>query len=104
MGNCGLRGGLLCWECNYFLYFYKNSFVMDTSVLRLNVIDQIRNKVDDELLMDIARLIKADESHKIIIFTDEQNEIIQNSIKEYKEGNYVTGKVAEEDIQKWLKD
>ncbi len=77
---------------------------MDTSVLRLNVIDKIKNSIGDELLMDIARLIKAYESDKIIIFTDEQTEIIQNSIKEYKEGNYVTAKVAEEDIQKWLKD
>lgn len=77
---------------------------MDTSVLRLNVIDKIKNSVGDELLMDIARLINADENHNKIIFTDEQKEIIQNSIKEYKDGNYVTGKVAEEDIQKWLKD
>ncbi|KAF2518495.1 hypothetical protein E0W68_09220 [Flavobacterium salilacus subsp. salilacus] len=75
---------------------------MDSTALKNNIIARIKNASDD-LLLDIARLIKADDDAKII-FSEEEAATIQASIKSYEEGNYLTDKVAEQDIQKWLKD
>jgi len=74
---------------------------MDTSTLRLDLINKIKS-LSDDLVLDIARLIKADEEHEAFLLTDEQNRIIDQSIKDYESGNYITNEVAEAEIQKWL--
>lgn len=88
------------WVFDFFCIFIK-TFVMDTSTLRLDLINKIKS-LSDDLVLDIARLIKADEEHEAFLLTDEQNRIIDQSIKDYESGNYITNEVAEAEIQKWL--
>jgi hypothetical protein len=77
---------------------------MDALNLKSDIINRIQNSEDKDLLMDIARLIKVDDDYTKITFTKEQKSTIQKSIADYTEGNFLTDKVAENDIQKWLKD
>ncbi|WP_116788826.1 hypothetical protein [Flavobacterium psychrotrophum] len=77
---------------------------MDTSTLRTDLIDKIKNSLDDETVLDIARLVNLNNEKLIVVFTEEQQMRINKSLLDYKEGRYVTGEVAEKDIQEWLKD
>jgi len=77
---------------------------MDTKALRKDIIEKVKNSLEDDVILDIARLIDADESYQKIIFSEDQKNSIKNSIREYEEGKFITNEVAEEEIQKWLRD
>lgn len=77
---------------------------MNTPVLKTDILEYLKNTDDDNLLSDIARLIKVNDDYDHIEFTGEQRETVLKAIKQYEEGNYLTNQVAENEIQKWLKD
>ncbi|MFP9098695.1 hypothetical protein ACLI09_06535 [Flavobacterium sp. RHBU_24] len=78
---------------------------MDTSAIRQNLIDKIKTSLPDNVVMDMARLVEINEDEDLtVVFTDEQQARINRSLRDYKEGRYVSGEVAENDIQEWLKD
>lgn len=77
---------------------------MNTPVVKTEILEYLKNSDDDNLLSDIARLIKVNEDYDNIVFTAEQRETVLNAVKQYEEGNYMTNEVAENEIQKWLKD
>jgi transcriptional regulator CtsR len=76
---------------------------MDTIAIRKKLIDKIKNSLPDNVVMDIARLVEVDtmETH---VFTEEEQNLINKAIKSYEEGNFLTSKAAEDNIQQWLKD
>jgi hypothetical protein len=76
---------------------------MDTKALRKDIINKIKNSLEDDVILDIARMLKVAENTEII-FSEEQTLAIEKSIKSYEQGNYVTDEVAEAKIQQWLKD
>lgn len=77
---------------------------MNTPVVKTEILEYLKNSDDYNLLSDIARLIKVNEDYDNIVFTAEQRETVLNAVKQYEEGNYMTNEVAENEIQKWLKD
>ncbi len=76
---------------------------MDTKALRKEIVDKVKNSLDDDVILDIARMLKVAENTEIV-FSEEQTIEIEKAIKSYKLGNYVTNEVAEKKIQQWLKD
>lgn len=76
---------------------------MDTKALRKKIIAKVKDSLPDEVVLDIAHLIDISERTEIVL-SEEQNLIINQSIKDYENGNYVTNEVAEAEIQKWLKE
>jgi len=77
---------------------------MNTSNLKTDILEYLKKSDDENLLSDIARLIKVNDDYNQIKFSEIQKETVLKAIKEYEEGTYLTDKVAENDIQKWLKD
>ena len=77
---------------------------MNSPNLKADIINHIENCEDNELISDIAHLIKANNDYNQFTFTDSQKKVVFKAITQYKEGSYVTGEVAEKEIQKWLKD
>lgn len=77
---------------------------MNTLSSKTDIIEYLKNSEDDILLSDIARLIKVNDDYNQIQFSEVQKDTVLNAIKEYEEGTYLTDKVAESDIQEWLKD
>ena len=77
---------------------------MNTPVLKSDILEFLKNSDDDILLSDIARLIKVNKDYDHIEFTAEQRETVLKAVKQYEDGNYLTNEVAENEIQKWLKD
>jgi len=77
---------------------------MNTSNLKTDIMEYLNKSDDENLLSDIARLIKVNDNYNHIEFSEVQKETVLKAIKEYEEGTCLTDKVAENDIQKWLKD
>ena len=76
---------------------------MDTKALRKDIIEKVKNSLEDDVILDIARMLKVAENTEIVL-SEEQTLTIEKTIKSYKEGNYITNEVAEKNIQQWLKD
>ena len=76
---------------------------MDTSAIRQNLIEKIKTSLPDNVVMDIARMIKLAEDTEIIL-SEEQTFAIEEAIKSYEQGNFVSDEVAESKIQQWLKE
>lgn len=56
---------------------------------------------DKKFLSDLNTLIES-KTENIIVLTKEQKEIINQSQKEYSEGNFSTNDVVNEEMEKWL--
>jgi hypothetical protein len=56
---------------------------------------------DKKFLYALNTLIESKTEH-IIVLTKEQKEIINQSQKEYSEGNFSTNDVVNEEMEKWL--
>ena len=76
---------------------------MDTSAIRQNLIEKIKTSLPDNVVMDIARMIKLAEDTEIVL-SEEQTFAIEEAIKSYEQGNFVSDEVAESKIQQWLKE
>lgn len=58
---------------------------------------------DKKFLSALNTLIESKIEH-IIVLTKEQKQIINQSQKEYSEGNFSTNDVVKEEMEKWLKE
>jgi hypothetical protein len=72
------------------------------------------DKIDDEALLSAINTILESKSkngknynqdlQKIIILSEQQKKEIQNSQKEYLEGNFIENDVLNEEMQRWLQE
>jgi hypothetical protein len=86
---------------------------MSTIELKKLLISKI-SKIDDEVFLSAINTIldsksKSIESHnqdseKIIILSEQQKKEIQNSQKEYLEGNYFDNDSVNEEMERWLQE
>lgn len=76
---------------------------MDTKALRKDIIEKIKNSVEDDVVLDIARIIQLAEDTEIVL-SEERTFAIEKAIKSYEQGNFVSDEEAEQKIQQWLKD
>ncbi len=77
---------------------------MSTEEIKSTLIKKIVNTDDREFLEDIQLMFedKNRNSHKLKL-TSEQEEIIDNAIREIEKGNYSTNEEFEKKIDEWLK-
>ncbi len=86
---------------------------MSTIELKILLISKIAG-IDDEVFLSAINTIldsksKSIESNnpdlqKTIILTEQQKKEIQNSQKEYSEGNYFDNDSVNEEMEKWLRE
>ncbi len=72
------------------------------------------DKIDDEVFLSAINTILESKSksgtnynqdlQKIIILSEQQKKVIQNSQKEYLEGNFIENDVLNEEMEKWLRE
>jgi hypothetical protein len=72
------------------------------------------DKIDDEALLSAINTILESKSkngknynqdlQKIIILSEQQKKEIQNSQKEYLEGNFIENDVLNEEMERWLQE
>ena len=78
---------------------------MNTTNLKLELIENICSTNDINLLSKIKDFFESEnKKQKVYHFTEEQLSSINESIEQYKNGDFLTEEEAEEDIQKWFKE
>ena len=76
---------------------------MSTAELKSELIKNITSNEDLTILNKVKEILRIEISEKeVYVFTPEQRKRIENSIKNYEAGNFMTEEDAEKDIQKWL--
>lgn len=77
---------------------------MSTAELRKKLIDKINATTDDKLLIEATRLleIQLSEIQEPYQLTDEMNSAIDESLEQFKKGEYVEHSKANAEMRKWL--
>ncbi|WP_264565073.1 hypothetical protein [Flavobacterium sp. N3904] len=86
---------------------------MSTIELKKILISKI-SEIDDEVFLSAINTILDSKSEsienknldlqKIIILAEQQKKEIQNSQKEYSEGNYIDNDAVNEEMERWLRE
>ena len=78
---------------------------MSTAELKSELIKNISSTEDLMVLNQIKQIFELDYLEKdVYIFTPEQQKRIDISMKQYRNGEYISDKEAQKDIQAWLEE
>lgn len=76
---------------------------MTVTELKKRLIGKINQTENNELLEEMYRLISNEETaNSIYKLSGEQNLAIEEAQKQYKEGQFLKGEKADEEIDEWL--
>lgn len=76
---------------------------MNTSELK-NILKLRIDFINDKKFLSALNTLIESKTENIILLTKEQKKIINQSQKEYSEGNFSTNDVVNEEMEKWLKE
>jgi hypothetical protein len=78
---------------------------MQTAELKTKLINKIMLIEDDHLLMEAIRLIgmEGSDDEEVFIFSEIQSERINNALQQIENGEYLSAKDANMEIEQWLK-
>lgn len=76
---------------------------MNTAELK-NILKLRIDFINDKKFLSALNTLIESKTENIIVLTKEQKKIINQSQKEYSEGNFSTNDVVNEEMEKWLKD
>jgi hypothetical protein len=76
---------------------------MNTAELK-NILKLRIDFINDKKFLSALNTLIESKTENIIVLTKEQKEIINQSQKEYSEGNFSTNDVVNEEMEKWLKE
>jgi hypothetical protein len=71
--------------------------------LQDKLIDKIRNTKDDYVLEEVYRLLVLEsESEQVYLLTSEENRLIDISLKDIEDGNFLTNEEVNNQTEEWL--
>ncbi|WP_026711568.1 hypothetical protein [Flavobacterium filum] len=76
---------------------------MNTAELK-NILKLRIDFINDKKFLSALNTLIESKTENIIVLTKEQKQIINQSQKEYSEGNFSTNDVVNEEMEKWLKE
>ncbi len=76
---------------------------MNTAKLK-NILKLRIDFINDKKFLSALNTLIESKTENIILLTKEQKKIINQSQKEYSEGNFSTNDVVNEEMEKWLKE
>lgn len=76
---------------------------MNTAELK-NILKLRIDFINDKKFLSALNTLIESKTENIILLTKEQKKIINQSQKEYSEGNFSTNDVVNEEMEKWLKE
>lgn len=77
---------------------------MTTTEIKKRVISKINRATDNELLMDIYKLLNpVFKDNEVYRLSDHHKLAIHTAIKQIADGEYLTNEQAQNDIKEWLK-
>jgi len=76
---------------------------MSTLDLKKKLIGKINQTDNNELLEEMIRLVENHEiDNSIYLLSTEQTIAVEEAQKQYKNGNYISGKQADKEVDEWL--
>jgi len=76
---------------------------MSTLDLKKKLIGKINQTDNNELLEEMIRLVENHEiDNSIYLLSTEQTIAVEEAQKQYKNGNYTSGKQADKEVDEWL--
>ena len=76
---------------------------MNTAELK-NILKLRIDFINDKKFLSALNTLIESKTENIIVLTERQKEIINQSQKEYSEGNFSTNDAVNEEMEKWLKE
>lgn len=78
---------------------------MSVAKIKSNIINEISTIDDLKKLEDLTEFLGIDMTKKeVYVFSEEQLKIVNESIAQYKAGNFMSDEEAEKDLQKWFEE
>jgi hypothetical protein len=75
---------------------------MTTLELKQRLIGKINQSKNNEILEEMYRLIVNEETDNIYELSDEQNRVVEEAQLQFKNGQFLTGEQADNEIEEWL--
>ncbi len=76
---------------------------METTALK-NLLKLKIDAIQDKDFLNALNTLVESKTENILLLTEEQNQLINQSQKEYLEGNFVENNLLNEEIEKWLSE
>ena len=76
---------------------------MSTAEIKQHVIERIQSLEDDNILQEIENLLAFYDDDEVIVFTDEQKARIEQGLKDYENGDYISNEQANKEAEEWLR-
>ena len=76
---------------------------METAELK-NLLKLKIDAIQDKDFLNALNTLVESKTENIILLTEEQNELINQSQKEYLEGNFIENNLLNEEVEKWLRE
>lgn len=77
---------------------------MSTKELKMNLMRTISSIEDVSVLEKIKQFLKSQTAEKVYILSEDQLAILNESIEQFTNGQFLTEEEAEKDIEKWFKE
>lgn len=77
---------------------------MSTKELKMNLMRTISSIEDVSVLEKIKQFLKNQTEEKVYILSEDQLAILNESIEQFTNGQFLTEEEAEKDIEKWFKE
>ncbi|PCJ64816.1 MAG: hypothetical protein COA58_11105 [Bacteroidetes bacterium] len=77
---------------------------MNSLQKQLTLIQKLSLTTNQELIDAVGRLFQLEEEGETIKFSQKEESQVKKGIKQYQTGEYITSKVADEEIRKWTEE
>jgi hypothetical protein len=77
---------------------------MISKKMKQELIDKINATKDENILEEVYRILEiGNKEIEMIVLSDEQKNLIDKGVKDFKEGKYLSNEDANHQIEEWLK-
>jgi hypothetical protein len=81
----------------------KKIIVMSVTELRKKLIRKINESENNEILEEMYHMIANEEIDKgIYLLSEDQKRAVEESQEQFKNGQFLTGEIADKEIDEWL--
>ena len=77
---------------------------MSTKELKMDLMRTVSSIEDVSVLEKIKQFLKNQNAEKVYVLSEDQLAILNESIEQFKNGQFLTEEEAEKDIEKWFKE
>ena len=79
------------------------NIVMTVTELRKRLIRKINESENNEILEEMYRMIANEEIDKgIYLLSKDQKKVVEESQEQFRNGQFLTGEIADKEIDEWL--